>query len=783
MIRNYKRKPVTSFINIIGLSLSLSLVIILSSYCYSELTTDSKQKKAKQIYLICNQKEITTYGSITPGILKREIDNQVPAIISSVRITHTWNTPVFKVENKEPVNSELVFADSTFFVFFTYLPVSGNLKDALKEPMSLVLTRTEAKKLFGVEHVVGKTVLLNNTHLLTVTAVIDEPEGNSCLSIKAIVPLSSVIAIQKNEDAFTNWWKRNYLTFVQIENRNKVEETENLINLVFPHDMRMNWKTKLIPLRKIYFSNNGITSFIYYIKVGDKTRVMILLLVAIQILIIALINYIIISSAELLENQKQKGIQKVFGANRFNIFTDIIIESSLTFLISIFLAILFVGMVSHFIKNSTGIGFPSGLLFTPIVIILSLLSAIILGGFSSFFLALRVSSTSPVNNLKNAVSFESKKLPARAIPVVFQFTTAICLIAFTILVQKQIKFASDEIGFDKENIVAIKITDQLESKKEVLKKFLLEQPAVTKVSYSQFYPVNFGPNIWSVFKYNGEEKRMSFGSFFADADFIEILGIKLINGRFFSNDLVTDNGKVLVNETFIKQSGISDPLGASFGNQYEIIGVIEDFHYKPVNESIAPLAIICGESNSSRFFKAYFLIKLRSDNSDMLQNFMETTKNMCLSLAPDYPVEISFMDKAIKETYQREIQFHRIFLLFSGSAIFICCLGILALSLFACQRRTKEIGIRKVHGAKVSDILPLLNLDFLKLIAIAFIIACPMAWYAMYRWLEIFAYRTTLSWWIFVLSGIVAVSIAFMTVLWHTLKVASKNPIEALRYE
>lgn len=783
--RNYKRKPVTSFINLFGLSLSLSLVIILSVYCYSELSTDSHQQHAKQIYLVCNEKEITTYGSISPGILKRELDFQVPSIKSSVRITHAWKTPVFKVENNEPINSELIFADSTFFKIFTYLPVSGSIENALKEPMSLVLTKSEAKKLFGKEQVVGKTVVLNNSHLLTVTAVIEEPKENSCLSIKAIVSLSSMLTMQGNEDDFTNWWQRNFLTFVQIDNRNKVIETETTIDKLFPQDIRMNWKTKLIPFRDIYFSKNGITSFIYYMRVGDKIRVMILLMVAVLILIIALINYISITSAEWLERQKQKGIQKVLGASRFNIFTDIIIGSSLTFLIAILLAGEFVGIVSHFIRNATGIGFNRGLLISPIYIVLSFISAVFLGGLSSLFLALKISSTSLINSLKNNVSTVRNKLQVRTIFVVFQFATAICLIAFTLLIQKQIKFASANLGFDKENIVAIKITDQLEGKKEVLKKLLLEQPNVVKVSYSQFYPINFRPNIWSTLTYQGEERKVNFGSFFADANFLELLGIKLINGRLFSNDLITDKGKVLVNETFIKKSGIRNPIGASFGNQgnkYEIIGVIKDFHFKPVYEQITPLAIICGEPKSS-FAKAYFLIKIKSNNSNILQSFIESTNKICNSLSPNYPIEISFMNAAIEDMYQSEIKFRRTFSLFSGSALFICCLGILAFSLFSCQRRTKEIGIRKVFGAKVSDIIPLLNLNFLKWITIAFVIACPVAWYIMNRWLENFAYKTTINWWIFALSGIVAVGITLMTVLLQTLNVAYKNPVEALRYE
>jgi putative ABC transport system permease protein len=281
---------------------------------------------------------------------------------------------------------------------------------------------------------------------------------------------------------------------------------------------------------------------------------------------------------------------------------------------------------------------------------------------------------------------------------------------------------------------------------------------------------------------NGENRQFTYEIFNADSHFFEIIGLKLTQGSFYSKALTTDEHKIVVNETFLRENKIDNPIGFKIGigmdmHISEIIGVVKDFHYKSVNVPISSL-IIKNDQTAS-----YCLVRLQTSDFKSLHQSIQDIKTATAELSPSFPVEISFLDQAVENMYQTELQFRRTFSLFAGCAIVICCLGILAMSLFTCQRRIKEIGIRKVNGARVSEVMTMLNRDFVKWVAIAFVIATPIAYYAMQKWLENFAYKTDLCWWIFALAGLLALAIALLTVSWQSWRAATRNPVEALRYE
>ena len=313
-----------------------------------------------------------------------------------------------------------------------------------------------------------------------------------------------------------------------------------------------------------------------------------------------------------------------------------------------------------------------------------------------------------------------------------------------------------------------------------MKQSLEENPNLSEVSLSQYYPGKFFAHLVLSNEVNGEKRHYDFNTFQADVNFLKIMGLQLVQGRFYSDDLSSDANKAVVNETFVREHKMDDPIGKKFltmNGDCEIIGVVKDFHYRPFNEPIAPLAIQNGQDAT------YCLAKLQSKDFNSLHRTIQEIKETTARLSPSFPVEISFFDQAVEQMYQSELQFRRTFTLFSGCAIVICCMGILAMSLFASQRRIKEIGVRKVNGATISEVMTMLNRDFVKWVAIAFVIATPIAWYAMNKWLENFAYKTTLSWWIFALAGLLALGIALLTVSWQSWKAATRNPVEALRYE
>ena len=778
--RNFFRKPVTNLINLLGLAVSLALVIILSVYSYSELTTDNYHKNGDRVYLFAKM------GSQMhmPGILKDQIDLNIPEVESTVRMASTWETPVFQAGEREPITSDIVFADEDFFRLFTYQSVEGNLETSLKEPMTIVLTQTLAKKLFGNEPALGKTLKLNNDKELTVSAVIKEPEDNSSLSFSALASMATRKIVIPNGGEFTEWGWCNFQTFILLKEGAKPDETAKKIIALFPKNDQVKYaELKLNPFKKIYFTKFALGGT-NYLHCGDRRKVMILLMVGALVLMIALVNFINISSSQWLEKIRQTGVLKVIGAGNASILKNALSEAFILFLMSLFLAILIVRTLFPFVSSFTGIHFNTQLLYQPSFLIVSIAGTFILSMVFSIIPALRISSSKAVDNLKKTVVPGSTKSIFRGFLVTTQFVIAIVLIAFTMLVQKQVNFGSSNLGFYQENIIGIKLTDQLNGKKEILRKLLQDKPTVGKISFTQYYPGNMLSNWRTNQEINGVKKELSFDTFYADANFSSIIGLQLIQGRFFSEDLATDQHKMIVNESFMRENKVDNPIGAKFMMGFgmdaglsEIIGVVKDFHYKAVNQPIAAL-VIQNEPNAS-----YCLVKMQTNDFNSLHQTIQEIKAATADLSPSFPVEITFFDQAIENMYQSELQFRRTFSLFAGSAIVICCMGILAMSLFACQRRIKEIGVRKVNGARISEVMTMLNRDFVKWVAIAFVIATPIAWYIMNKWLESYAYKTELSWWIFALAGLLALGIALLTVSWQSWRAATRNPVEALRYE
>jgi putative ABC transport system permease protein len=715
----------------------------------------------------------------TPGILKENIDMKVPGVESTVRIGGTWEAPVFQAENKEPLTSDLIFADEDFFKLFTYKFIEGNPGSALKDPMNVVITKTLSNKLFGGDEAMGKILKLNNDKSLTVSAVIEEPSANSCLSFSAVTSIATRKIVQENGGEYTEWGWCDFQTFLLLKKGVNPQETAKAIQSIFPAESQKDYSnTILTSLKKIYFSKFSILGSNYLIT-GDKRKISILVLVATLVLLVALINFINISSSQWKERIKQTGVMKIIGATRSSVLYNTIAESFLFFWAALIIAIEIVNAASSFIRNYTGIHYNQKLINSPGFLLVSLTIIIVLSVIFSIIPALRISSSRAVDNLKNTLRPDTTKISIRGVLVTLQFTIAIVLISFTVMVQKQVRFGSNNLGFDQSNIISIKLTDQLNQKKEVLKNILDQNSLIKKISFSQFYPGNTTQYRETELTLNGEKKQISFDLFSADAVFFEILGLQLVSGRLYADNLSSDKKKIVVNETFLHENKITNPLGGTMimGASYEIIGVIKDFHYKPVNLPITSLAIR-NESNPS-----YCLVNIQTNDFKSLSATIENIKKAASDLSPSFPVEVSFFDEAIQNMYQSEIRFRRTFSLLAGCAIVICCLGILAMSIFASQRRVKEIGIRKVNGAKIYEILLMLNKDFVKWVGIAFVIACPVDWYVMHKWLQNFAYRTELSWWIFGSAGIIALGIALLTVSWQSWRAATRNPVEALRYE
>jgi len=776
ILRNFTRKPLTNLINLLGLAISFTLVIILTVYSYSELTTDRQHKNWDRVYLY-----LPSDGRIyTPGILKENIDAKVPGIEAAIRIVGTWEAPVFQTENGNPIISHLLFADDGFFKLFSYSFIKGDPLSALKDPMTIVITNKLADKLFGADDPIGKILKFNNSKELTVSAIIKEPETNSCLSVSAISSMETQKIIQGESGEFTDWGWCDFQTFLLLNNGiNPVEAGKTILSIV-PEDFQKEYKdSRLVPLNKVYFSKFEFLGN-DYLMTGDKKKVMILLIVAVLVLIIALINFFNISSSQWLERIRQTGVLKIIGVSRSRILLNVLAEAFIFFLAALLIAIDIVNLISSGINKYTGIHYSSDLTLSPGFILTSLAIILILSVIFSIVPAFRISSSRIIDNLKKSIRPVKSGTSFIGVFVTMQFAIAIILIAFTVLVQKQVRFGSSDLGYNQKNIISIKLTAQLDQKKEVLKKILLEKPVIDEVSFSQFYPGKDMQYRTVQMELNGEKKELNFDLFSADATFFEMMGLELVEGRLYTDSLSTDKLKVVVNETFLHEHNLSNPIGTKFTmnkNEYEIIGIVKDFHFKPVNKTITSLVI------RNEPYASYCLANLRISNFTSMNSLARDIQASASELSPSFPVEVNFLDQAIESMYQSELQFRHTFSLFAICAVIICCLGIFAMSLFASQRRIKEIGIRKVNGAGISEILVLLNNDFVKWVAIAFAIACPIAWYTMHKWLQSYAYKTEVSWWIFALAGIIVLVIALLTVCGQSWWAATRNPVEALRYE
>lgn len=776
--RNFSRKPVTNLINLGGLALSLSLVIMLAVYAYSELTTDHFHKNGGRVYLYSESGNLPRI--YTPGVLKDAIDQNIPEVESTLRIAGTWEAPVFQAENQEPITSDLLFTDPSFFTFFSYKAVEGNPEAALSEPLTVVITQSLAGKLFGKQSAVGKTLKLNNEKTLTVKAVIEEPKANTSLSFSALTSMATRQIVMPNEAEFKVWPFCLFQTFVLLKEGTNPEAVAPKIAALFPPDMKTKKsEARLTPFNKLYFTQFSLFNA-SYLSCGDRTKVMILLLVAALVLVIALVNFVNISSSQWVERVRQIGTMKIAGAGRFSILSKVIAEAFLFFLLAVFLAMALIALFISNIVSYTGIHFNLNYIFSIQFIGISVAGTFVLSLLFSLIPALQLSNSKAIDNLRKGITKPAKKQTSSSILVTTQFAIAIVLIAFTILIQKQVDFGSSNLGINQENIVGLKLTPELMAKKDVLKKMIGENPNVKQTSYAQYFPGEI-VSYWETKTAGSEEKSIFYDTFNADANFFKTAGLELIQGRLYSDDMTTDANKVVVNESFIRENKLQNPLGTKFmsmnGGVLEIVGVIRDFHYKSYNKPILPLAI------RNEPFSTYCLVSLQTGNYKALNQAVQDIQAKAKSLSPSFPVEINFFDQAVQQLYQSELQFRRTFSLFAFSAIVICCMGILAMSMFACQRRIKEIGIRKVNGAKVTEVMAMLNRNFVKWVLVAFVVATPVSWYIMNKWLERFAYKTELNWWIFALAGLLALGIALLTVSWQSWRAAARNPVEALRYE
>ena len=781
--RNILKNKANTSINIASLALGVTILLLIAMYTVNELNVDGFNSKADRIYKI-------TYGnsSLTPGPLNEYLKDQFPEIEQTTHIETSQLSvfsPVIQYDKQSFEIEKYYSADPGFFKMFDFEVVQGDLKSAMESPFSIILTESEASRIFNSKNPIGETVIWKSFQdfTFTVNAVVKDLPSNSSIKFNGLISDASVNAMGGSRYS-ENWGFTVYESYVLLKPNVDAKVLEgklaanlisyyrtNLANSASADDAKAN-PIKLYTLKDVYFNkdlSNDTTNR------GNRMLINMLLVIGGVVMLLSVINYINLTTARASSRMKEIGIQKLIGSSQKSLIFQHLSETTLisffAVVVGTLLTLLFVSKFGNFMNVV------NGLKFQPWVIEILVPAAIVLGLVSGIYPALLLTSRKAIDIIKTKTIAQNKGGKFRRSLIIFQFSVTIALIAATFLIFKQLNFIKDkDLGIPKEQIVYAKLPYQiLRGNKELLRERLLALPGVEQAAFSS----NIFGKIEGLNNQEIDGKTLNFASTWVDAEFIKLYNLQLVDGRFFSKELKTDeNTTALINEAALREFGVKDPFQLSIrvpGGKAKVVGIVKDFNYKSLHNKIEPLVIIYLPRQGQ-------FVNLKLSGSDV----SPTLKKVCSvwnELAPGFPFSYHFLDQDFDQLYRKDDQMAKAITLFSLIAIAIAALGILGLSIFMGESRIKEIGVRKVNGATIAEVMTLLNRDFVKWVAIAFIIATPIAWYAMHKWLEGFAYKTNLSWWIFALAGLLALGIALLTVSWQSWKAATRNPVEAMRYE
>lgn len=794
--RNIFRNKTFSVINIVGLAVGMAACIVISVFIQNEYNYDSFNTKAERIYRINVEANINNKNlqvAVTPAPLGNYLKEMFPKVENSVTIyaldfVSSVSGPALKYRNKVFRANRFVLVDSSFFQIFSFKMIQGNPQTALKLPFSVVLTESASQKFFGKENPIGKSLQYNNRFTFTVTGVVQDPPANSTIQFDYLGSLNSLPdlwgqsdLLKKRNDNF------NYYTYILLQKGAKPKEIEkDITNKIAGFWSRpisglpLACKFHIESLKEQYWDNH----LEYDIPVkGNKNSVTAFAVIAVLILLIACINFINISAAQSLMRAKEVGMRKVVGGQRSQLMGQFMIESGLVSFLALLTAIVIseflIPVVNGLLGTNLQIDYFHNNIILLIIASIWILTSVISGLFPAFYL----SSFQPVSTLKGNFNSINNKHLGRKYFILFQFSTVIALIFCTIIVTKQyylLRF--HDIGFNKNNVLILKYDQDVNRTYLPFKQKLLKNPHILGVASSDITPGK--PFSKGARYFNGESGveslLLSFGN--VDPDYSKVLGMKFLAGRSFTWNEWNNNQKLFIlNETAAKKMGWSpqEAVGKHFGYSADkldgqVVGVLSDFNFQSLRTNVEPLVLGLQKDVQT------LSIKISAGN---LAGTLEFIRKTWKGMFPNNPIEYSFADKNLDSLYKSEERLGDLFSLFSVLSVLIACMGLYGLSLYTAQRRTKEVGIRKVLGASVHGVIILLSREFIKWVLVANIIAWPVAYYLMNKWLQTFAYRIDINLGTFVIAGSIALLIAFATICFQTIKAARANPVQSLRYE
>jgi putative ABC transport system permease protein len=807
-LRNMKRHKGYTFINVFGLAVGLAACLLVLLYARDELSYDRYNEKAERIQrvmvrLVREGKEMNLSGAGAP--MAEAMIKEFPEVEDAVRFREAESLSVRYAE-KQFRENRVVYADPSFFNVFSIRLLKGDPKTALAEPRTLVLSRTTAKKYFSQDDPVGKTlqIKVNEPEDYTVTGVFEEIPRASHFHFDIMISLSTI-----EESRAPVWMTFNFPTYLLLREGASPKALEDklpsLINTHMATEIKQatgasieEWLAKtgmkidyyLQPMMKIHlYTTSGVNEFE---PPGDVRYIYLFTAIAVFILILAGVNFINLSTARSSGRAKEVGLRKVLGSFRGTLVKQFLTESLVLSLIALAFAILVVRLALPFFNRMSGKELSFAALGQPLAAAaalgLTLLIGLLAGAYPAFF----ISSFRPSPILRGEIKGGIKGGRLRRILVVFQFAVSAVMIIGTIVVLSQLHYIqTKKLGFNKDQVIIVRRAYLLHDHAKALKEEMLKSPGVLKASLSSYLPVPSSRARMPVAREGEGDARnaLPIAVWRVDCGYIDTLEMNITAGRNFIRELTSDFECVLINQAAVRYFGLDSPLGQRLviadlepqseslqtkNTTFTIIGVVEDFHYESLRSSIAPLVIKLGNSQGNLILRV---------KADAIAATIETLKNKWNAFLPGEPIEYSFLDESFNAMYNAELRLGRIFGVFAGLAIFIGCLGLFGLASFSAAKRTKEIGIHKVMGATVPDIVRLLIKEYILLVLLANLVAWPLAHWLMSKWLGGFAYRTGIGWAVFAGTGALTILVALLTVSFQSVKAALTDPAVVLKYE
>ncbi len=770
--RNLWKNKSTSVVNLIGLTIALTSVAYIAIWIHHELSFDKFNKNYKNIYMVASEWKYSDGKSDfimeTPPPLGSYLKEIYPEVIQSTRFEKQFGGRFLEADNKKFLEQGLAIEPS-FFDIFTVNFIAGDSKEISNKQNSILISQRLAHKFFGKENPINKPITFyinaEKTKQYEVRGVYENIPDNSSLQYDFLIPLSI--------DEPNNWFAFGESTFLLLPNEiDRVNLNEKITQCFNYNDPGFDINWYLHPLKDMHF-NSDFQQFVYH--PGAIQYVYIFSIVGIFVLAIAVLNFISLVSVLSTNRLKESGIRKLLGASKKRIVFSFLTESFILVSLSLLFTFLLTGISQPLLRSLSDNTFVNFYHNTFIILTL-IITGLIISSISGFIPGIFISNFEPLEAIK-----QKKKLAGGSYQkyiMVFQFTLAIVLMSSTFLIHKQLNYIfHKDLGFKKENIIHIPLKGKMCDNYTLMKQQLLLNSNIEQITNAS--PIlSSGVEVpgWTWDGINKNEKH-SIANIQGDCDFKKTFNLEIIQGAYFSEDKFNKN-TVIINEEAARVMKMSNPISQHMqlqGEDYEIIGMVKDFHSRHFSHKIRPLAI----TNNADGRNLY--IRYKNDNDKA--NIIALANNEYQKFTPEFPFEYHFFNDEITATYRDEQKMLNILSYIVAIAFFILCFGLYSLSKQMAISKTKEIGIRKVNGAQIFEVMVMLNKDIVKWVAIAFVIATPIAYYAMHKWLENFAYKTSLSWWIFAFAGVVVLAIALLTVSWQSWRAASRNPVEALRYE